>query len=525
MVSTTADSATGRGLDVTGMGFDDQSVALQYLKFANKVSNTNDWYSGKDSNVAVVARLAYSWNDRYFATASWRRDYAGRLPYEHNHGDFPAFTAAWKISNENFFAPLKNTFDLLKIRGSWGRVGNINSIGWNYAATTLNSNINSEERTQYGMAGAPVWGTVIYNGKAFNPDLTWETCEQWNIGIDAAMLRNRLNFSIDYYNKRTFNLIQDQTANWPTYIGKDSAPKVNAGEVANRGIEMEFGWNDRVGQDWSYYVRGNFSYNHNEILSTGRKNDDGSWATWDGGGSFRGMPYCYKSRVGGPLNEFFLVKCLGMFQNEEDIYDHVKDGKLIQPNAKPGDLKFEDYNGDGQIDNADRQYCGSATPKITYALSGGFTWKDLSLDVMFQGVGAAQVYYVGQSMIINDAEGNFSHGETIKEAWGWHKTTDATVPRLSRTDSNGNFTTASTYFLEDGSYLRLKSLTLSYDLTRIIRKCPHFDARGSKLTVYASGENLFTLTRYTGMDPECGGYDSLKYPIARTVSLGVKITY
>lgn len=525
MLSTTADAATGRQLEAKGMGFDDESVPYQYFSFANNVDVPSDKFNGRDSNVAIIARAAYSYDDRYFVTASWRRDYAGRLDYKNNHADFPAFTGAWKISNEKFFAPLRGTVDLLKIRGSWGRVGNINSIGWNYSANNLYVTMNTEERPQYGIQNAGTWGAQVWPNRALNSALTWETCEQWNIGVDGALLNNRLTFSVDYYDKRTFNLIQNQTTNWPSYIGIENAPKVNQGEVSNRGVELELGWNDKVGKDWSYYVRGNFSYNHNEILSTGVMNNDGTWADWVGGGSFRQLPYCYRSRVGGPLNEFYLIRCLGMFQSWEDVYDHQKDGVLIQPAAQPGDLKFEDFNGDGKIDEADRQFVGAATPQITYALNGGFAWKDLSVDFMFQGVALAQVYYPGQSMVNCDTEGNFCRAETIKNAWGWLKTTDATIPRLSRSDANGNFTRPSTYFLEDGSYLRLKSLTVSYDFTRLLHKSAHLNLRGSRLSAYVTGDNLFTITRYSGMDPECGGYDTLKYPVNRTFTFGVKITY
>ena len=524
MASTTADSATGRGLNIEGTGFDDESVALQYLNFA-KSFKASDYFSGKDSNLALVGRLAYSYDDRYFATASWRRDYAGRLPYANNHGDFPAFTAAWKISNESFFQPLRNTIDLLKIRGSFGRVGNINSIGWNYSSNNLVVKNDANDKATYGI-GTGVFGTFIYNGKALNTALTWETCEQWNIGLDGAMFNNRLTFAADYYNKRTYNLIQDQTTDWPEYMGLDSAPKVNQGEVLNRGFEFELGWADNIGKDWNYYARGNFSFNHNEIISTGVLNADGTWAPWIGGGASRCLPYCYQSHVGGPLNEFYLIKCLGMFMSEEDVYEHNKDGVLIQPNAKPGDLKFEDYNGDGKIDDSDRQYVGAATPKVTFSLSSGFSYKDFSLDLMFQGVAGAQVWYPAKAVIYNDTEGNFCRAEGIKYAYGYNgNTTNAIYPRLSRNDPNGNFSKASTYYLEDGSYLRLKSLTMSYDLTNIIRKWSHLDTRGSRFTAYASGDNLFTLTRYSGMDPECGGYDSLKYPVSRTISFGVKITY
>ena len=144
---------------------------------------------------------------------------------------------------------------------------------------------------------------------------------------------------------------------------------------------------------------------------------------------------------------------------------------------------------------------------------------------MFQGVGGAQVFYCGKTMIFNDNEGNFNRAEGIKDSWGWGKTDDARIPRLSRSDENGNFSKTSDWYLESGSYLRLKSLSISYDFTDLIRKVSHFGERGSMLSAYITGENLFTITPYSGMDPECGGWDSIKYPVSRTISFGVKITY
>ncbi len=524
MLSTTADKGTGRSMEAVGQSFSDESPALQYLAYANSTS-VKDYFRGIDTNVAIVARLAYSYADRYFLTASWRRDYAGRLVYENNHADFPSVTAAWKISSESFWEPLKDKINLLKLRASWGRVGNINSIGWNYNSYTLSTSTNTNERPQYGITGAGTWGTQIYNNRAFNPNLTWETSEQFSIGLDAAMLNNRLNFSIDYFNKRTFNLIQEQLLNFPNYIGVGTKPQVNDGEIVNYGIELEAGWADKIGSDWGYHVRGNFTWLHNEVTKT-QLNADGEWTEWAPSRSFRNLSDWERTCVGGPLGQFYLIKTDGIFQSDEEAAAYVdKNGNRIQPNAKAGDLKFIDFNGDGQITNDDKQYCGSATPKTTFALTAGFNWKKLSVDCMFQGVGGAQVLYVGKTMIYNDNEGNFNRAEGIKDSWGWGKTTDATIPRLAKSDDNGNFSKMSDWFLEDGSYLRMKSFTVSYDLTSLLRKVGHFAERGSMLSAYITGENLFTLTKYSGMDPECGGLDTVKYPVSRTISFGVKVTY
>lgn len=521
LLSTTADHYNVRGFEVNGQDLSDESEYLQYLSYAGTTTAT-DYLTGPDANVSVIARLAYSYADRYFVTASWRRDYAGRLPKENNYGDFPAATLAWKVSNEKFF-PKSDVLSLLKIRASWGRVGNLGSIGYNYKSLVLGKEFSTDQG-QYGVSGNTTWGNVVYNSTALNPDLTWETSEQFDLGVDLSMFKDRLSVQLDYFDKRTFNLIQTQTMNWPSTIGID-AMLVNQGEVRNRGFEAQVSWSDTVNKDFSYFVSGNFSYLKNWVSDIGVKNADGTPGVWTGGGEFRNLPYVYQTAEGEPLNSFYLVKTDGIFQSDEEAAAYVdKDGNRIQPNAVAGDLKFVDYNGDGTIDDADRQYCGSATPKTTYAFTLGFTYKKLSLSAMFQGVGGAQALYIGKYMSLSDVEGNFNRSKEILNAWS-PTNTSSNIPRLSKNDPNGNFTTVSDWYLEDASYLRFKNLTLSYDLSDVLRKWAHLKDRNSSMSVYFSGENLFTITDYSGMDPECGGYDAMKYPVSRVFSFGVKLTY
>lgn len=521
LLSTTADHYNVRGFEVNGQDLSDESEYLQYLSYAGTTTAT-DYLTGPDANVSVIARLAYSYADRYFVTASWRRDYAGRLPKENNYGDFPAATLAWKVSNEKFF-PKSDVLSLLKIRASWGRVGNLGSIGYNYKSLVLGKEFSTDQG-QYGVSGNTTWGNVVYNSTALNPDLTWETSEQFDLGVDLSMFKDRLSVQLDYFDKRTFNLIQTQTMNWPSTIGID-AMLVNQGEVRNRGFEAQVSWSDTVNKDFSYFVSGNFSYLKNWVSDIGVKNADGTPGVWTGGGEFRNLPYVYQTAEGEPLNSFYLVKTDGIFQSDEEAVAYVdKDGNRIQPNAVAGDLKFVDYNGDGTIDDADRQYCGSATPKTTYAFTLGFTYKKLSLSAMFQGVGGAQALYIGKYMSLSDVEGNFNRSKEILNAWS-PTNTSSNIPRLSKNDPNGNFTTVSDWYLEDASYLRFKNLTLSYDLSDVLRKWAHLKDRNSSMSVYFSGENLFTITDYSGMDPECGGYDAMKYPVSRVFSFGVKLTY
>ncbi len=521
LLSTTADHYSKRGLEVNGKDLSDESAYLQYLSYANSVSAT-DYLTGPDANVSLIARLAYSFNDRYFVTASWRRDYAGRLPKDNNYGDFPAVTAGWKISNESFF-PKSETLNLLKIRASWGRVGNLGSIGYNYKSALLGKNYWSEQ-AQYGVESNKIWGNFIYNSTALNPNLTWETSEQWDLGLDVDMFDNRLSMAFDYFDKRTFNLIQSQTMNWPGTIGID-AMLVNQGEIRNRGFEAQINWNQQVNKDWSYFVSGNFSYLKNWVSDIGVKNTDGTPGVWTGDGRYRNLPYMYQTAEGEPLGSFYLIKTDGIFQSDAEAAAYVnKDGKRIQPDAVAGDLKFVDANGDGVINDEDRQYCGSATPKTTFSFSGGFTWKKLSVSAMFQGVGGAQALYVGKYMALSDVEGNFNRSKEIMNAWS-PSNTGSNIPRLSKNDPNSNFSTPSDWYLENASYLRLKNFTVSYDLSDVIKKCAHLQERNSMMSVYLSGENLFTITNYSGMDPETGGWDALKYPVSRVFSVGVKLTY
>lgn len=521
LFSTTADHYSKRGLEAIGKDLSSEAAYLQYMAYANS-TEVLDYLTGPDANVSMIARLAYSYDDRYFVTASWRRDYAGRLPKEHNFGDFPAVTLGWKISNEKFFKK-NDIVNLLKLRASWGRVGNLGSIDYNYKSPLLSKNTYSEQ-AQYGVTSNQLWNNFAYYSTALNPNLTWETSEQYDLGLDMEMFNNRLSLSMDYFDKRTFNLIQPQPMNWPSTMGLD-AMLVNLGEVRNRGFELSIGWNDRINKNFSYFVTGNFSYLKNWVSDIGVKNEDGTPGVWTDDKSFRSVKDIYQTTEGEPLNSFHLIQTAGIFQSDEEAAAYVdKNGKRIQPDAKKGDLKFVDYDGDGTIGFGDRQCMGSATPKTTFAWTLGFTWKKLSFSAMFQGVGGAQAMNVSKYMLLSDVEGNFNRSREILNAWS-PDNRGSNIPILSKNDNNGNFSTASDWYLEEASYLRLKNVTLSYDLSDVFCKWSHLNDRNSRLSVFLSGENLATITRYSGMDPECGGWDALKYPVSRVFSLGVKLTY
>lgn len=519
LLSTTSNKQSGKSFNLTGKNLDNEADIYQYINYA-QTTVVGDSYDNADANVSLVGRLAYSFDNRYFITASFRRDYAGRLPEGKKYGNFPAFTAAWKLSEEAFF-PRINFLNDLKLRGSWGRIGNLGSISYTYGDQALSMWNN----TYIPIGENPGFGTTTTLGSAFNQYLTWETSEQTDFGLDATFLNNRLDLSVDWFNKRTYNLIKGQDVNWPSYIGLGT-PLINEGEIQNRGWEFSVSWNDKVNKDWSYFVNANLATLTNKITNIGSVNPEtGEKPVWMEGTNYRNNLAPYRSVEGGPLYSYWVIQTDGLFQTDAEAAAYVdKEGNRIQPFAKAGDIKFIDRDGNGVIDDDDRvQLTDSYTPKLTYALTGGFTYKNLSFSMMLQGVQGLKAFNVWKSMILNEAQGNFNRWDKILDAFP----VTNEVPRLTTRDLNGNFTTCSDYFLEDASYLRIKNITLGYSLTDLLRKNPHFMEKRSMLDIYASIDNLVTFTKYTGIDPEIGGigFDAGKYPVPRIISFGIKLTY
>lgn len=523
LLSTTADKYRRTGFTAGARGFDNEAEIYQYLNYGTeKVASTN-YYSNPDNNVAVIARLAYSFDNRYFITGSWRRDYAGRLPKDHKSGDFPAVTAAWKISEEPFF-PKNDIVNLLKLRASWGRIGNLGSISPAYGSPTLSKDGNNDGK-QVGK-DATITTNLLYLGTAFNNNLTWETSQQTDIGLDINMFNNRLTVGADYFDKRTKDLIQSQTFGWPNYIGLD--PKlINLGEIRNRGFELSINWSDQLNKDFSYTVGGNLSVIKNWVKDIGVTDENGEKSAWVHNDSFRQSLYPYRSVEGEPLYSYYLIQTDGIFQSDTEAAAYVdKNGQRIQPNAQAGDLKFVDQNNDGKIDENDRVFMGSYMPKMTYSFMAGFNYKKLSFSMMFQGVARSKAFNASKFVLLNETQGEFNRWDKILDAWS-PSNTGSDIPRISKQDSNGNFEQCSDFYLEDASYLRLKNLTIGYDLSDLLHRSAYLSDRKSALSVYVSGENLFTITNYSGLDPEVGGkgLDGCKYPVSRVLSFGIKLTY
>lgn len=529
MSSTTATEYRYREFGVVGRNFDNEATPLIYFGQAGSFDPATDGFL-LDRNFSAVARASYSYNNRYFFTGSFRRDYAGRLPKGQKYGDFPSVTAAWKISSEPFM-PKSEHFNLLKFRASWGRVGNLGSIAMGYGQPLLSNFIigSGDVGGQVGFDSPIVIGKYMKAG--WNPLLTWETSEQLDFGLDATLLNSRLNIVADYFQKRTFDLIKQQDAGWASNIGL-TPMLINEGEIRNSGVELSISWRDKIGKNVEYWINGNLATLKNVVHNIGASDEKGNKPVWTDGGRFKDLAP-YRSEEGYPLYSFYLIKNDGVFKTQEEIDKYVnKDGNKIQPKAQIGDLKFIDENKDGQITNADRVFMGNAMPKLTYALSGGFLWNDFSFSMMLQGVSGVKLFNALKFITLNESVSNFNRSREILEALNGPSDK---VPRISKSDKdNKNFTTLSDYYLENGDYLRIKNITFGYSLRRFLQKTAYFANRKSTLDVTFSVENLATFTSYSGIDPEVGrsdlnsaapGLDGGQYPVSRTYSVGLRLKF
>ena len=471
----------------------------------------------EESMLSVFARLGYSYEDRYFLTASVRRDATSKLYKDNNSGVFPAFSASWKISSEEFFEPLKNVVNLLKVRGSWGQVGNVALVprySWN---VPLNE---TDWEIIYGKDLNNIIYGGVYAGSIGTKDLKWETTEQWGVGLDMGLLDNSLNLTVDYFNKRTKDLIEVVPV--PSVAGISVSPYGNVGDVVNRGWEFGLSYSKKIGHV-TFGVNGNLSTVHNEVLDLGNLEFMQHNVVINSLTPLR-------SAVGHPWYSYYVLKTEGIFQSQEEIDNFTwRDPETgikqkVQPNAKPGDFKYVDFNNDGKITDDDKQYLGSYMPKITFGFGGNLQWKGIDFSFQFQGVGKSTVYNGFKQMGYTGRGQGGNMLADVKNSWEYNKTSG--VPRIGLiSDPNGNYNSLNDFFLEDASYLRLKNVTICYTLPDNVMRA--IGLPGSTARFYLNGENLFTATDYSGIDPEVGnfGIDGGTYPVARSFSIGFNFSF
>lgn len=502
---------TAEEYEVQGFGTSARDF-LTEAKWAQEYINAGDYdtnqpYSsyGDNSLVSVLGRVAYTYADKYYLTGVIRRDGTSKVTKDYRWGTFPSVSLAWRMSEEEFMQDI-DFIDDLKVRGSWGRMGNISPLGnYEFDVTLTGTNV---------LAGAdPIYNQAYYMNGISNDELKWETTTTTDVGFDAYMLDSKLTVSADYYNKKvTDMLVQPALID---FAGVDNAPWINVGEVQNKGFEFMVGWNDKAG-DFNYGVSFNVSHNKNELVKY--TNDKDFEVHSD---HVRSTLYPFRSEVGQPLYSYYLIKTDGIFQTDGEAESYTKDGQMIQPNAKAGDLKFVDYNNDGKIDSEDKQFCGDYYPDFTYGLNFSMSYKNWDCNLFLQGVQNVDIF-AGYKLSTYQPTQGYNLVDKALNAWS-ETNTGSDIPKLQLIDSNRNYSTESDWYLEDGSYLRLKNLTIGYTLPTKVN-----DLIGtSKVRLFFTGQNLLTLTKYDGFDPEVGsnGLDMMKYPQSRTFMFGANINF
>ncbi|SFD55202.1 TonB-linked outer membrane protein, SusC/RagA family [Chitinophaga sp. CF118] len=476
----------------------------------NGTTDSTQRIYGSDSTATLVSyfgRISYNYAEKYLFTAIIRSDASSRFGPNNRTGYFPSFSLGWVPTNEKFFHV--SWLPYLKVRAGWGQNGNLPIPYSQYLST-----ISTQFLGYYFGAGenATVGAAPI---RISNPDLKWETSEQANVGIDAQLFRD-FSLTVDIYRKTTKDWLV--AVNTPAISGSSST-LINGGDVRNQGVEVALGY-DHNFNGLTVGVNANMGMNRNEItdIPNPEKIING-----DGGVTFASMPEFYRAQKGYPMGYFYGYKTAGIFQNDNEIATYVgKDGSKIQPNAQPGDVRFKDLNGDGVIDSKDETQIGNPYPKFTYGLSVNLGYKGFDFSMALYGNYGNQVW---------DGTHDFSrplsnYTTEILGRWTGEGTSNR-IPRVTDgAELNQNWIRSSDLYVHNASFLRVKSLNLGYDFKKVFHNLPL-----QQLRLYVSGTNLFTFTKYKGIDPEVGygpsgwasGIDLGSYPQPKTVLVGVNV--
>ena len=463
--------------------YDYTNDTFRYLDFGGTESDI--WNSGSGSEwalMSVFASATYVYDNRYMITGNFRADASSRFASNHAWGFFPSVSAGWKMSEEKF---LKNISWLsgLKLRGSWGQLGNQEIDNYTFM-TLLKKDGDKYVISRYG-----------------NPDLKWETSEQWNVGVDLGILRNKLYLSADYFMKTTSDILLPISL--PSYVGSVSPTIVNAGTVRNKGFELSLTYRDKVG-DFNYSINGNIATLDNKVLKLhpNLPNIDGKVT---------------RTTVGQPLNAYYGFVMEGIYQNEAEINEQLY--ATDNPTVQPGDIRFKDLDNNGKIDDNDRDFLGSPIPRFTYGFTLNGEYKGFNFSMLFHGVQDVQ-HFNDLKKILNYDTRPFNH--TTEMLGYWHgEGTSNSIPRPSFTDNGGS--RISSIFVEDASFFRLKNVELGYSFAKLLKK---INSPISDLKIYVSAENLFTVTSYSGLDPESTDLiDYGTYPQARSFLFGVNVKF
>ena len=500
------------------------NVKLVNATDATLTGNPND----EEYLASWFGRVSWDYNETYMATATLRYDGSSIFTDGKRWGWFPSISAGWVMSNEPFMESTKSWLDFFKLRASWGQNGNCAISKYQYLATIALSGDAGEAGYKFGsdlatsVAGSPNVGA--YANIVPNPDLTWETSEQLDFGFDARLLDNRLGVNFDWYKKMT----KDWLITAPNIAINGTNPAaINGGDVQNTGVELALTWNDRIGSDFRYNVGVNFATNKNKVT---RIANDNHYINGPTGVLSQGTDYIYRAEEGKPIGYFYGMSYSGIWQNQDQINAARLAGKAVLDGAQPGDMIWDDWNGDGVITFAegadcDRHEIGNPNPDIMLGINLGCTWK--GFDFAINGAGAFGMQIMRSYRSFSDAPYQ-NYDTSILERWVGDGSTN-TQPHITSTGSE-NVNWVSTRYMENADYFKIKTVTLGYDFKNVWKNCPF-----QQLRLYVQAQNLVTFTGYSGLDPEVGntaggsgwasGIDLGLYPPSRTYLIGASIKF
>ncbi len=501
IAGTTAEKNKGEGQSGNVRNIPVNNIEDASLSFPTPPEDrTFGGYEYQDRIASLFGRINYNYNEKYLLSLTLRRDGSSKFGSNNKFGYFPGVSAGWIISDESFLSG-SSAINFLKLRGSWG-VNGSDAIGVDRFVSTVGGGRNYV----FGL------GDLLTNGVSpnaiANPDLKWEETTQINFGFDAKLFKN-VSLTADVFDKKTTGMLLGVAV--PGYVG-NAGPVGNVADMSNRGVELELGYKNEI-RDFIFDIAGNVSYVENEVLFLG---DDKEFLP--GAGFSPQNLEITRISEGLPIGYLFGYETDGIFQNESELAAYTNaDGGLIQPDAAPGDLKFVDINGNGIIDPDDRTMIGDPTPTWTFGVNLNLEYKNFDLVMFGQGTAGNDIFKATRRFDLQMAN------MTADALGRWTgEGTSNTYPRITRGDPNKNFSRSSDFYVEDGSYFRIKTLQIGYNFPR--------DLIGnvglSKLRVYVSGNNLATLTGYSGYDPEInGGIDRGLYPHARFFLFGVNTSF
>lgn len=506
-------------------GFASDDDNFHFLDAGDSGSQKNAGSAFTSKMMSYFGKIDYNFDNRYLFAATFRRDGSSKLG-NNKWGNFPAVSAGWRISSEPFYdiPAISN----MKVRIGWGQNGNSDIPAY----STIDSYMSNPNHSNYPIDGSQSSVTTGYTQTRYgNANLKWETTTQTNVGLDLGFLDNSLTVVLDWFNKDTKDLLWERPL-IGTVGGTNQTVWDNVGKMRNRGFEAEVSYNKSINKDFGFNVAFNMSAIKNKMTEL------------DGDVSYIGLPTSVihslnfdqevsRSAIGQPIGSFYAYKEDGLFQSEAEIKSYTNNkGELLQPNAKPGDIKFVDVNGDGVIDGNDRDYIGNPLPDVTAGLTLGVNFHNFDLSLFFQGMFGNDVYdltrYVGD--FYNQSQ--YNKNSRVVNAWT-PTNTNTDIPRVTMDDPNNNIRPSS-YYVQDASFVRLKNMKIGYSVPQSILSKIKFNS----LYIYAQATNLFTITGYDGIDPEVGlqsyssdyrnldmGVDRGIYPLSRTFTFGVNVSF